>query len=820
MGEELNDLEFVKYPGEFFNNQLDVKNPFFVKYNYKYGVYDLKHFVDSETGQVLENGQVENNSSTYVVKKCLARWNNRPYNITFKFSLNGEDKEYKVSGLNAKTNDDTLNLSAPAITSIINSNKDSNPILNGFYFDDQNGVDISFDDDNVKNFDVNLKIKEYKLTLSYAKRDKDGFSLATEIITVKFGARLDEILPDSLKEKVNKVLSYEFVGFGKTFKNIDINGSSYANGDELVDFDDLEYKFFKKCTPLNISDTAVNKLYARYEILSSYKVLLKSAENNVNLTFRVERDSKLTLDLVVEKLKEKGLYNLSETDKQLYAIYTDSALTSLIDFQTFKVSDDNTEVYLKYLKPVEYKFYHDKNKPDTLYLTKKFYLSKYFDYKLDFITPSDDNKNNEVYYVEFLNSNASGTDLKVENNKTFKLDDEKLEGKEIPAQIYWKFFQTTLRIKQESDVVDYLLKLPTSHSNSLKKKLSIDEVEEKLLKIGLTEIFNRDYVDYAYGVSKIDDGTKDKIELLSYKNKTYEIEFSKIVYEFEFKNEKSPDSSYKKNYSEGDALLGNNTFEYIADFLGKGIRGYESPSEFKKYAVSKDGVNYTNTVEQVFKEFDLSGGATFKFSDFRKDPEAKKYIKKASTRNHYEITIIRQQDKRKNIGVNIYRATHDILEDKNPQFQSFTHYKIDKQIHSIPYYNNAGENTLEKLNFMAAFKKFYTGNSLNTITINNVRYKLREIVIKNNSNEFKKYKSLAELLSSGQLDLSNLTNLEKDGNNFKETLELYFLFYKELDISYEYAGNKYSFRKFPEEKIETDDEVFSFFSPRLVINLL
>lgn len=812
MGEELYELEFVKYPGEYFNNQRDVLKPFFDKYNSKYGVYGLKHFVDSETGEILVNQVVENTNPTYAVKKYLARWNNRPYTITFKFSLNNEDKEYKISNLHANTNADTLKLSATEITSIINSNKDSNPILNGFYFDDTNGVDISFDDDNVKNFDVNLKIKEYNFTLKYAKRDKLGFSIETEIITVKFGAKLDEILPDSLKEKVNKVLSYKFVGFGTTFQNIDIEGSSYANGENLVDFDNLKYEFFKKHVSLNESKTYVNSLYARYEILSMYKVYLKSAENNVDLTFSVERDSELTLDLVVEKLKERNLYKLSETDKQLYAIYTNSGLTNLIDFQTFKVLEDNTEVYLKYLKPVEYKFYHDKNKPDTLYLTKKFYLSNYFGYKLDFITSSDDNKNNEVEYVNFLNLEALGSDLRVENNQNFKLDDEKLEDKSISAQIYWKFFQSTLRIKQGMDVVDYSLKLQTQ--NLLEKDLSIDDVEKRLLEIGLKKIFKNDnYIDYAYGISKIDDGSKNEIKLLSYKNETYEIEFSKIVYEFNFKNEKSGGLIYQKKYSEGDALLNDNTFEYIADFLGNGIRGFESPSEFGKYAVSKDGVSYTNTVEQVFKGFDLSGGSSFKFSDFRKDLDAKEYITKTSNSNQYKITIIRRQEKRKNIDVNIYRATHDILEDKNPQFQSFTHYEIDKQIHSIFYYNNAGENTLNTLNFMAAFKKFYTDNSLNTITINNVRYKLREIVIKNNSNKFEKYKSLKDLLNSGQLDWSKLTNLEKDGNNFKETLELYFLFYKELDISYEYAGNKASIRKFPEEIIEKD-EIFSFFSQK------
>ncbi len=816
MGEELNDLEFVKYPGEFFNNQLDVKNLFFVKYNYKYGVYDLKHFVDSETGRVLENGQVENNSSTYVVKKCLARWNNRPYNITFKFSLNGEDKEYKVSGLNAKTNDDTLKLSAPAITSIINSNKDSNPILNGFYFDDTNGVDISFDDDNVKNFDVNLKIKEYKFALSYAKRDKLGFSLKTEIITVKFGAILDKTLQESIRDKVNGVLSYEYVGFGKTFKNIDIKGKSYANGEELVDFDDLKYEFFKKYVPFNPLNPVVNKLYARYEILSSYKVHLKSDENNVDLTFNVERDSKLTLDLVVEKLKKRGLYKLSETDKQLYAIYTDSGLTNLIDFQHFEVLDDNTEIYLKYLKPVEYKFYHDKNKPDTLYLTKKFYLSKYFDYKLDFITSSESNKNNEVSHVDFLNSEALGSDLRVENKQNFKLDDEKLEDKSISAQIYWKFFQSTLRIKQGTDVVDYSLKLQTSDYHNLPEKdLSIDDVEKKLLEIGLKEIFkNNDYIDYAYGISKIDDGSKNEIKLLSYKNETHEIEFSKIVYEFNFKNEKSGGPICQKEYSEGDALLNDNTFEYIADFLGKGIRGYKSPSEFGKYAVSKDGANYNQTVEQVFEGFDLSKDASsFEFSKFRNDTFAKKYIQETSTRNRFKVNIIRLQEKKETINVNIYRALHNILSVTNPTFSSFANFKIDEKNKEIKYYDT-NLNKLETIDFKTIFPEFYSGYSDNSITINGVRYKLRGIAIKNNSNNLVMYKTLEDLLNNSGLDWSNLTNLEKVGNNFEETLELYFLFYKELEISYEYAGNKTSFRKFPGEKIDKDKD-FEYFSQKL-----
>ena len=815
MGEELNDLEFVKYPGEFFNNQLDVKNPFFVKYNHKYGVYDLKHFVDSETGQVLENGQVENNSSTYVVKKCLARWNNRPYNITFKFSLDGEDKEYKVSGLNAKTNDDTLNLSAAAITSIINNNKGSNSLLEGFYFDDTSGVDISFDDDNVKNFDVNLKIKEYKFALSYAKRDKLGFSLKTKIITVKFGARLDKTLQESIRDKVNQVLSYEYVGFGKTFKNIDINGSSYPNGEELVDFDDLKYEFFKKYIPFNPLNPVVNKLYAKYEILSSYKVHLKSDENNVDLTFNVERDSKLTLDLIVEKLKERSLYKLSETDKQLYAIYTNSGLTDLIDFQHFKVLDDNTEIYLKYLKPVEYKFYHDKNKPDTLYLTKKFYLSKYFEYKLDFITSSDDNKNNEVEYVNFLNSEALGSDLKVENNQIFKLDNEKLEDKSISAQIYWKFFQSTLRIKQGTDVVDYSLKLETS--NLLEQNLSIDEVEEKLLKIGLKKIFKNDnYIDYAYGISKIDDGSKDKIKLLSYKNETHEIEFSKIVYEFNFRNEEPGGSIYQKEYSEGDALLNDNTFEYIADFLGKGIRGFKSPSEFKKYAVSEDGVNYNQTVEQVFEGFDLSKDASrFEFSRFRNNSLVKKYIIKTSTRNRFKVNIIRLQEKKENINVNIYRAVHDILSLTGPTFSSFPNFKIDEKDKTIKYYDkDSNENKLRKIDFKTLFSEFYRGYFDNTITINNKRYKLRGIAIKNNSNNLVMYKTLEDLLNNSELDWSNFTNLEKIGNNFEETLELYFLFYKELEISYEYAGNPTTLRKFPGETIEKDKD-FSYFSQKL-----
>lgn len=820
MGEELTDLEIIKYHGEKFNYG-HFQALYDAKYKAKYEKYDLKAFINSENNEVLKESQdVSNASDNYVVKKYLARWKNRPYTLTFKFNLNDEEKNVKVS-LSKTTNENNINLSKDNINTTISENSLLNPILYGFYFDNNSGIDISFDDDNVKNFDVNLKIKEYKFSINYIKRNKENASKEVKNITVKFGQRLDNIFTDEILNEVNNVLSWNFIGFSKKFENTPTiigNGSSsqindYYNGDKnnLVNNDNYNYEFYKSLKHTGDSTDTSFMFYARYEQLEKYNVVLRSEENNVNLVLQVERKNpKLTLDTIKQNLENNNLYYLGKSDKQLYAIYEDKELNTLVNFNTFNVLDNNTEIYLKYLLPVEYKFYNNKNETNSIY-SSKFYLSKYYNNTFNSNIFDGKNPGNDFFYAKFINSEISGlSDIKVQNNDNFQLNDERLAGKSLKAQIYWKYFITDLNVKNGSDEKLYTLKIDatTIPGELYEHDFSLDEIEEILLNEGLHNIFGKpsyENINYAFGVSKIDGNSNENLKLYTYKKEEHTVELAKLVYEITFKNQKT-NEEYKKEYSEGDGISDTfeNSFEYIANLLGKNVRGYETKANmFKDYYISDGSSYYATTVGGKFKDFNLSNGSSFSFAKFKKDEKnSNRYIKKTETRNKFKITIVRPQIARQNIDANIYRIMHNVINNNDENFSLTESDYID--IKKEPKTKNIIYNNFDSYDFKSIFGAYYNPSNNGIIEINNIKYKLRGIYVRDKlTDKFSIFKTLDEL--NNKIDIKNKTYLKKSGNNFSETLEVYFLFYKEIEISYNYAGKTYNFKKFPEDKITKSD---------------